>query len=83
MAEIGYFLNGEYIRGKVPLSVKAPGKQPLHDAYQLDRAREDFRRDFLQPRINGKPNPEFVKAYPQESREIYFTEEELKGMERP
>jgi len=46
-------------------------------SYERDRDREDHRRDMLQPWLpNGKPNPEFIREYPE--RNDNFTEEELK-----
>jgi hypothetical protein len=47
--------------------------------YHRDREREDFRKELIQPKDQrtGKINPEFVKAYPQESREM-FTEADMK-----
>jgi len=50
---------------------------PGSAAYSRARDKEDFRKDILQPRINGKINKEFVDAYPEESGEM-FTEDELK-----
>lgn len=83
MSGTGYILNGKYIRtSDIPAEAVNPRQQPLLKAYEMDRAVEQFRRDFTQPRINGKPNPAFVKAYPEESRQ-YFTEDELREMERP
>lgn len=49
--------------------------------YSRDRDREDNARDLLQPRDRlGKPNKEFIKEYPQQSKEI-FTKKELKENE--
>lgn len=45
-------------------------------AYNRARDKEDYRKDILQPTINGKINKEFVDAYPEESRKM-FTEEQL------
>lgn len=50
---------------------------PQSASYHRDRDREEHARDVLQPRINGKMNVEFAKAYPDQAKE-YFTEEELK-----
>lgn len=36
-------------------------------------------KDMLQPFIANKPNPEFVRAYP-EYRDQYFSKEELKNL---
>lgn len=39
--------------------------------------RDHHEKDNLQPFIGNKPNPEFVRAYP-EYRDNYFSKEELK-----
>lgn len=49
--------------------------------WSRDRDREDNARDLLQPRdYNGKPNREFIKEYPEQSKEM-FTREELERYE--
>lgn len=51
---------------------------PGHAQYSRDRDREDNAGDLLQPRNHaGQPNREFIKQYPQESKEL-FSEKELK-----
>lgn len=57
------------------------GEQRLSTAqkanYDRERDREDHRKDMLQPWLpNGKPNVDFIRAYPE--RKDNFTEEELK-----
>jgi hypothetical protein len=42
-----------------------------------DRDREDNAKDMLQPFINGKPNTEFIRAYPEQAKDMY-NEKELK-----
>jgi hypothetical protein len=80
---LGYVINGKYVRADEVPAETVPRKHPLHAAHELDRAREDFRRDFTQPYLaSGDPNPEFVKAFPEESKQ-YFSDEQLKEMERP
>lgn len=74
MRSTGYILNGKYVRAsEVPSKAKVPRKQPLHSAYELDRTRDDYRKDLIQPYLhNGKPNPEFIDAYPEESEKYGF-----------
>jgi hypothetical protein len=62
------------------------GRQPeFLSLTKLDRVvkqREDSKtgKDILQPWENGtNPNPKFIKAYPQESKN-YFTKEQLKDI---
>jgi len=46
-------------------------------SYDRDRDRENHRKDMLQPFLpNGKPNTEFIRAYPERSDN--FTDDELK-----
>jgi hypothetical protein len=42
---------------------------------------QNHRRDMLQPWINGKPNGEFMRAYPEEAAEI-FNDKALKSHDR-
>ena len=50
---------------------------PQSAQYHRDRDREEHQRDMLQPWVNGKVNPEFVRQYPDQAKQ-QFTEEELK-----
>lgn len=53
------------------------GAHAGHATYLRDRDREDNLRDLIQPwDRNGKPNPEFIREYPEEAK-LNFTEEEL------
>jgi hypothetical protein len=38
--------------------------------------RKEFSREITQPRKNGKPNPEFIRSYPNYSKK-YWTQEEI------
>jgi hypothetical protein len=49
--------------------------------FNRDRDAEDHRKDMLQPWINGKPNGEFIRAYPEEAAEI-FNDQALEGHDR-
>lgn len=44
--------------------------------YSRDRDREDHLRDMIQPWVNGKPNPEFIREYPEYAKDN-FTKEEI------
>lgn len=51
---------------------------PASAEYNRERDRETHRKDMLQPNLpNGKPSPEFIKAYPSESKN-YFTTKQIK-----
>lgn len=43
--------------------------------------RKKFAREIVQPNKNGKPNPEFVRSYPETSKE-YFNEQQIRAAER-
>jgi len=45
--------------------------------WHRDRDREDNQKDILQPMINDKPNTEFIRAYPEQAKDM-FTDKELK-----
>lgn len=48
--------------------------------YNLDRAREDYAGDILQPFLpGGVPNPEFAHRYPIKAKE-YYTKEQLEDL---
>ncbi len=73
MRSTGYIINGKYVRiADIPPDATAARKQPLHGQYEVDRMREDFRKDLIQPYVNGKPNPDFIDAYPKESEQYGF-----------
>lgn len=61
----------------------APTKAPeFYHMSKMERVQEDrdtHERDMIQPLVNGKVNPDFVKAFPAHSKE-YFTKEELKDI---
>lgn len=49
---------------------------------RVQEQRDKYNKDMLQPYLPGKdqaPNPDFVRAYPKESKN-YFNEEQLKKM---
>lgn len=59
------------------MSLEKRQNSPAKASYDRDRDRENHRKDMLQPWLpNGKPNTEFIRAYPERSDN--FTEEELK-----
>lgn len=80
MSTTGYILNGKYVRSSHDTVATKPRKQPLAKQYEMDRMREDFRRDIIQPYLpNGKPNPEFIEAYPKQAVNYGFVKEEDKN----
>lgn len=70
MKRLGYIdVDGNYQRGivKRELAQASIDKQYRHDMQRLDH-----KRDLLQPYANGKPNPEFIEQYPEESKQHGF-----------
>lgn len=50
--------------------------------WHRDRDYEDHRRDVIQPKdAKGNINPEFIREYPEESKEI-FTKEQIEKFGR-
>ncbi len=57
---------------------KLPEFYTLTKQSRISKQRDEHAKDLLQPWVgNGKPNKEFVEAYP-EQRDNYFTKEQLK-----
>lgn len=78
---MGYILNGEYHRGEAPMEKLRNRQQSTWKGHDHNRQRKDYAREIIQPRNrDGSPNPDFVSAYPDESKDYGFlpTDEELK-----
>ncbi len=64
--------DGKYHRGednKMGYDVNSTHKQWRHE-YE----RKIFAREIIQPHVNGKPNVEFIKAYPNYSKKYWSQE---------
>lgn len=71
--------NGKYIRGEdksLAHDVNSTWKEQQHDL-----GRKEFALEITQPHLNGKPNPEFVRNYPEVSKE-YWSQEQIDKSER-
>lgn len=71
MKTTGYIVNGIYYPKEQLQNASAEANSITYKAYDHDRQRENHRRDLIQPYTDGKPNPEFIAQYPQESKDIY------------
>jgi hypothetical protein len=73
MASTGYInAQGKYIRGEdkaLPADVNITNKE-----YEHDMGRKFFHKEIIQPHKDGKPNPDFIRAYPDYSKK-YFSQE--------
>lgn len=74
-------INGMFIKNICSNCIMKHSRQAsaLSASYSRDRQREESERDMLQPRLpNGQINKEFLKEYPEESRE-FFTDEQIRN----
>lgn len=53
---------------------------PHAKEYDRERQREKHAADIVQPWVNGEPNRDFIRAYPDRVSE-YFTNDDLKKMQ--
>jgi len=72
---VGYIgADGRYVRGEdKPM---ADNSNSISKEYNRDIERKLFSKEILQPRVNGKASPEFVRAYPGYSKK-YFSQAEI------
>lgn len=78
---MGYIKDGKFYPGSPPTEVKRVRKHPGHSKYVTEEILTQHRKDIIQPYVNGKPNPEFIKAYPKESENYGFVNKEEKNHE--
>jgi hypothetical protein len=78
MSTTGYILNGKYVRAsEVDTKAKVPRKQILHKQGEIEHDARQFARDLVQPYLpNGQPNPEFIRALPEEAERYGFVKKE-------
>lgn len=77
----GYILNGKYIRKEANVGQLRQTNNAMFKAGDHDRQRKDFTREIIQPyTVEGKPNEDFINAFPEESKAYGFlpTDEQLK-----
>lgn len=72
---IGYIdENGKYQRGEDrPLTNDV---NITYKEYSHDMGRKEFAKAIIQPHVKGKPNPLFIRAYPEYSKK-YWSEEQI------
>lgn len=66
-------INGKFYKDKKPEGIK---NNDQFKAYRHEMQRLDHRKDLIQPRVNGKPNPEFIREYPENAKQ-YFSKEDI------
>lgn len=73
MRSTGYILDGVYHPDDPQPEALKDRRASTDKLYNHDRQREEHRRDIIQPRTSdGKPNPEFIAAYPEEAKDRGF-----------
>jgi hypothetical protein len=70
--------DGKYQKGKKNLGHDVSS---MHKDWRHSMERKKFSREIIQPYKNGKPNPKFVRAYEETSKE-YFNEQQIRSAER-
>lgn len=76
-------IDGEYYSKRCDACLGLKVQKPTNTAREFDRNRQrkDFAKDIVQGMVNGKPNADFLKAYPDKAKER-FTEQEIRNMQR-
>lgn len=76
---MGLLINGKYYADKSAADVKrrSPALANQNDVYRRTAEYQKFDRELIQPYLpGGTPNPEFIKHYPQESKEYGFIKDD-------
>jgi hypothetical protein len=71
---MGYIRNGIYYKDDVKEPIKV-GSLYKHSEHEDQRLRHQ--KDLLQPYNGDKPNGDFIRAYPEQSKR-YFTDEQIR-----
>lgn len=67
-------VNGKFVKGAWSGGLKINSQ---YKAYRQSMQYHDHKKDIIQPRAGGHANPEFIQAYPEESKK-YFSEGEIR-----
>jgi hypothetical protein len=76
----GYILNGKYVARAPKAEDLRQSSTSMFKAGDHDRQRKDFAKEIIQPYdLQGKPNEDFIAAFPDESKQYGFipTDEQL------
>lgn len=70
---MGYILDGKYYKGNPDMNKMRVRQQDTYKQHEHNRQRKDFSREIVQPYTHdGKPNPDFMQAWPEESKDYGF-----------
>lgn len=77
---MGILVDGIWYKNEAEAQKKLKGRSaPISKQsriFEMSQEAQKFDRELIQPyTVDGKPNPEFIKHYPQESIEYGFIEE--------
>jgi hypothetical protein len=77
---MGQIINGRYYKEDAPKQLSKDSG--TYKGWNHAEQRKNHARELIQPYKNGKPNLDFIAAFPEESREYGFTpkDEDLKGL---
>lgn len=78
---MGQIINGTYYPMKDDSILD--GQTIVYKQASHAQQRKDNARNIVQPYRNGKPNPDFLEAFPKESKEVYGflpNDDKLKGL---
>lgn len=75
----GAVINGVYVENPSNEDLNTGARHQNDGNYQRRVQRADQTREFIQPFVGGKPNPDFARAYPKQAK-ITFTQEEMEAM---
>lgn len=76
---MGVLIDGKYYPKKSAADVnrRSPALASQNDVYRRTAEYQKFDRELIQPyTADGKPNPEFIKHYPEESKQYGFIKDE-------
>lgn len=64
--------DGKYYSGQPKMAQLVPDRTSVWKQSDHDRQRADHKKDLIRPYLpDGTPNPDFIEAYPEESKTTY------------
>lgn len=76
---MGLLIDGKYYPDKTASGVRRPSAAiaKQYDVYNKSSQCAKYDREIIQPYTpDGKPNPDFIKHYPEESRQYGFIKDD-------
>ena len=70
---MGWVEGGKYHKGKPDMDKLRSTQHSGHKSWDHNRQKKDFAREIIQPYDrSGKPNEDFIQAYPEEAQGYGF-----------